>query len=146
MFLLFFGSCFQYLVFICYLQHSSVQTSHISKRLPRWLRGKESQLPMQEAQERWVWSMGQEDSPGGGNGSPLQYSCLENSVHWGIWQATVCGVAKSLTQLSTRTHTHYKGSVTTSLESAAVEYSNTRYSHTTDFTVDSVYSHVNSAT
>ena len=28
-------------------------------------------------------------SPGGGNGNPLQYSCLENSMDRGAWQATV---------------------------------------------------------
>ena len=40
-------------------------------------------------------------SPGEGNGNPLQYSCLENSMDRGTWQATVHGVAKSQTQLST---------------------------------------------
>ena len=30
---------------------------------------------MQETQEMIVQSLGQEDPPGGGNGSPLQYSC-----------------------------------------------------------------------
>jgi len=35
-----------------------------------------------------------------GNGNPLQYSCLENSMDRGAWQATVHGVAKSWTQLS----------------------------------------------
>ena len=40
-------------------------------------------------------------SPGGGNGNPLQYSCLENSVDRGDWQASVHGVAKSWPQLST---------------------------------------------
>ena len=34
-------------------------------------------------------------SPGEGNGYPLQYSCLENSMDRGVWQATVHGVAKS---------------------------------------------------
>ena len=34
-------------------------------------------------------------SPGEGNGNPLQYSCLENSVDRGAWWATVHGVAKS---------------------------------------------------
>ena len=38
-------------------------------------------------------------SPGEGNGNPLQYSCLENSVDRGIWQAIVYGVAKSQTCL-----------------------------------------------
>ena len=33
-------------------------------------------------------------SPGEGNGYPLQYSCLENSVDRGAQQATVCGVEK----------------------------------------------------
>ena len=36
-------------------------------------------------------------SPGEGNGSPLQYSCLENSMDRGIWWATVRRVAKSWT-------------------------------------------------
>ena len=40
------------------------------------------------------------DNPGIGNGNPLQYSCLENSMDRGAWQATVHGVAKSQTQLS----------------------------------------------
>ena len=31
-----------------------------------------------------------------GNGNPLQYSCLENSIDRGAWQATVCGIAKEL--------------------------------------------------
>ena len=35
--------------------------------------------------------------PGEGNGNPLQYSCLENSMDRGAWQATVHGVAKSQT-------------------------------------------------
>ena len=34
-------------------------------------------------------------SPGEGNGNPLQYSCLENSMDRGTWWATVLGVAKS---------------------------------------------------
>ena len=38
-------------------------------------------------------------SPGGGNGNPLQFSCLENAMDRGAWRATVPGVAKSRTQL-----------------------------------------------
>ena len=34
-------------------------------------------------------------SPGEGNGYPLQYSCLENSMDRGAWQATVHGVAET---------------------------------------------------
>ena len=47
-------------------------------------------------------------SPGGGNGNPLQYSCLENPMDRGAWWPTVHGVAKSqrqLKQLSTQ-HIH----------------------------------------
>ena len=39
-------------------------------------------------------------SPGEGNDNPLQYSCLENLMNRGAWQATVHGVTKNQTQLS----------------------------------------------
>ena len=39
-------------------------------------------------------------SPGGGNGNPLQYSCLENPMDGGVWWVVVHGVANSRTQLS----------------------------------------------
>ena len=45
-------------------------------------------------QETWVRFLGWEDSPGEGNGNPLQYSCLENPMDRGAWWATVQGVAK----------------------------------------------------
>ena len=35
-------------------------------------------------------------SPGGGNGNPIQYSCLENPMDRGAWQAIVCVLAKEL--------------------------------------------------
>ena len=38
-------------------------------------------------------------SPGEGNGNSLQYSCLENPMDRGAWQAIVHGVAQSQTQL-----------------------------------------------
>ena len=38
--------------------------------------------------------------PGVGNGNVLQYSCLDNPMDRGAWQATVHGVAKSQTPLS----------------------------------------------
>ena len=47
-------------------------------------------------------------SPGGGNGNPLQYSCLENPMDRGAWRATVHGVTKesdTTEQLSTHTLT-----------------------------------------
>ena len=36
-------------------------------------------------------------SPGGGNGNPLQHSCLKNPMNRGAWRAIVHGVAKSQT-------------------------------------------------
>ena len=49
-----------------------------------------------------------ERSPGGGYGNPFQYSCLENPMDKGAWQATVHRVEKSgtqLKQLSMHAHT-----------------------------------------
>ena len=47
-------------------------------------------------------------SPGGGNGNPLQFSCLENLMDGGAWWAAVHGVAKSQTLLSTHALHKYK--------------------------------------
>ena len=44
-------------------------------------------------------------SPGEGNGTPLQYSCLENPMDGGAWWAAVHGVAKTQTRLSDFTST-----------------------------------------
>ena len=48
-------------------------------------------------QETKVQSLGGGRSPGEGNGTLLQYSCLENPTDGGAWQATVHGVTKSWT-------------------------------------------------
>ena len=42
--------------------------------------------------------------PGVGNSNPLQHSSLENSMDRGAWSATVHGVLKSCTRLSTHIH------------------------------------------
>ena len=44
-------------------------------------------------------------TPGEGNGTPLQYSCLENPMDGGAWQAAVHGVTKSRIRLSDFTFT-----------------------------------------
>ena len=41
-------------------------------------------------------------SSGGGNGDPLQYSCLGHPINGGAWRATVHGVTKNQMQLNTR--------------------------------------------
>ena len=61
--------------------------------------------PLPAMQETWVWSPGR--SPGEGNGNLLQYSCLENSMDGGTWWATVHGVAKSWTWVSSFTSVHF---------------------------------------
>ena len=50
--------------------------------------------------ETWVRSLGQKDPLEKGMATILQYSCLENFMDRGAWQAAVYGIAKSWTQLS----------------------------------------------
>ena len=64
--------------------------------LPRWHSGKNP--PANAGYARNVGSTpGSGRSPGRGHGNPLQYSCLENSMDRGDWQATVQGVPKNQT-------------------------------------------------
>ena len=49
--------------------------------------------------------LGSGRSPEEGNGNPLQYSCVENSMDGEAWSATVHGLAKSWTRLSDFTFT-----------------------------------------
>ena len=66
--------------------------------LPQWLSGKESACTT--GATGLAGSIpGSGRSPGGGHGNPLQYSCLENPMDRGDWQATVLGVAKNQTRL-----------------------------------------------
>ena len=53
-------------------------------------------------QETEVPSLGQEDSPGEGNGHPLEYSCLGNPMDRGAWWAVVHEVAKSRHDLAAK--------------------------------------------
>ena len=71
----------------------------------KWYR---THLPMQETRHVGLIP-GSERSPGGGNGNPLQYSCLENPMERGAWGTTVHGVTKSQTwlkRLNVHTHTY----------------------------------------
>ena len=56
--------------------------------------------------ETQLRSLGWEDSPVGGNGNSLQYSCLGNPMDRGAWRATVHGVTKNQTRLSNQAHRH----------------------------------------
>ena len=63
-------------------------------------------LPTNAGDTRDLGSIpGLQRSPGVGNGKPLQYSCLENSMDGGVWRATVHGVSKRQPQPSTQTFT-----------------------------------------
>ena len=68
-----------------------------------WLSGKESAC--QSRRHGSIPRLGR--SPGGGNGKPLQCSCLENPMDGGAWWATVHGVAKSRTRLSDFTSLYF---------------------------------------
>ena len=57
--------------------------------LPTELRGKLCLQCRRPGFDPWVGKI-----PGEGNGYPLQYSCLENPIDRGVWQATVHGVAR----------------------------------------------------
>ena len=61
--------------------------------------GKESTCNAGDAGDSgWIPGLGR--YPGGGNGNPLQYTCLENLMDRGGWWDTVHGVAKSQIWLS----------------------------------------------
>ena len=66
---------------------------------PRWHSGKESACQCSRCKRHrfdpWVGKILEE-----GNGNPFQFSCLENPMDRGAWQATVHGVAKSWMQLN----------------------------------------------
>ena len=80
--------------------HTHTHISEIFIYLPRWLSGKESAC---SARDTAVASSipGPGRSTGRGNGNPLQYSCLDNSIDRGSWWALIHRIAKSWTQLST---------------------------------------------
>ena len=63
--------------------------------LPWWLSGKESACSTGDVGD--VHLISELERSGGGNGNPLQYSCLENPVDRGTRQSTVSEVSKSQT-------------------------------------------------
>ena len=63
-----------------------------------WLGGKDSACNVGDARDMG-FIPGSGRYPGGGNGNPLQYSCLEYPMDRGIWWTTVHRVTQSQTQL-----------------------------------------------
>ena len=83
-------------------------------------------------QETWLQSPGGEDSPGDGNGNPLQYSCLENSMDRGAWWTTVHGVTKSQTRYDSANEVIMKCIVSLSLGPLSLKFlAATRFIHAT---------------
>ena len=73
--------------------------------LPQWVSSKESVCIAGDTGDMsLIPGLGR--SLGGGNGNALQYSCLKNRLATEAWWATVHGVTKSRTQLSTHARTH----------------------------------------
>ena len=64
------------------------QTSLVVSLMAQWIR------ILLTVQEMWVQFLSWEDSPGEGNGNPLQYSCLGNPMDGGVWRATVHGLSR----------------------------------------------------
>ena len=73
-----------------------LEVAKINFGLPRWFSGKESACQAGDV----VLIPGSERSLGEGNGNPLQYFCLKNSMDRGTWWATAYWVSMSQTQLS----------------------------------------------
>ena len=65
----------------------------VKQGLPRWLGGKESCQAGDAGDSGSIPGSGR--SSEGGNGNPLQYSCLENSMDSEAWRVRVNGVAES---------------------------------------------------
>ena len=64
-------------------------------------------LKCEERLRKWEGSIpGSGSSPGEGNGSPLQYSCLGNPMDRGAWRATIYEIMKCQAWLSDWAHTH----------------------------------------
>ena len=78
---------------------SPKQTKMKAGQRPCWLTGKES---ARNAGDGGSIPRSRK-SPGEGNGNPLQYSCLGNSMDRGVWQATVHGVTRVRHNLATTT-------------------------------------------
>ena len=72
-------------------------------RLSRWYSGKESDSSAGDTGDTGLIP-GSGRPPGGGNGTTLQYSCLENPMDGGAWGTTVHGAKKSQTSLSDWVH------------------------------------------
>ena len=63
--------------------------------LPWWFSGQESVCQCGRLAGDLSWIPGSGRSPGEGNGNPLQYSCLNNTMDRGAWWAIIHGITES---------------------------------------------------
>ena len=82
--------CVYIYIYIC---STEICTGLYIYRLPYWLSGKESTCNAGDMGLIPGWG----GFPRGEHGNPLQYSCLENPMDRGAWQATVHGLINSWT-------------------------------------------------
>ena len=102
-----------------------VKLAHVMRGLPCWLSDEESICSSGDA----GYIPGSGRCPGGGNGNPLQYSCLENPMDGGAWWAIIHGVGRN-EQLSTyschaksiRITTHYLNFFLSHMSRSAVSF------------------------
>ena len=81
-------------------------------RILEWVTMPSSRGCSQPSDQTWISCIAADSLPlvphgGEGDGTPLQYSCLENPMDRGAWWAAVHGVAKSWTRLSDFTFTSH---------------------------------------
>ena len=89
--------------------HNSKRSSHSVMSNSLWCHGHTvvKNLPANWGDARDMGSIPESArSPQVGNGNPLQYSCLDNSMDRRDWWATVHGITKSQTRLRDWAHTH----------------------------------------
>ena len=94
--------------------NGSLQMISLDEGFPGGTSGKEPTCQCRTCGRRRVQSLGQEDSPGVGNGNLLQYSCLENSMDRGAWPTEQLSTRKmrSLTSPSSMHETGHSKPVT----------------------------------
>ena len=77
--------------------------------LGNWVEDQKERAEWEQRERKtniWFW-LGYNGFLREGNGTPLQYSCLENPMDGRAWWAAVCGVAQSRTRLSDFTFTFH---------------------------------------
>ena len=109
-------NCFDHVWIICNPTNCSLPGSSVhgmlQARILEWVTMPSSRGSSQPSDQTWISCIAADSLPlvphgGEGDGTPLQYSCLENPMNGGAWKAAVHGVAKDQTRLSDFTFTFH---------------------------------------